>query len=400
MNYSVILNNNLSTARVLKHIGNNYLLLNNADSALYYYNKSLKTSENINNKIDIDKCIAQIMYFSKGEKDSAYVLLQNNLNKIDNENVKYSYHYTIGDMFYVDKKYDSALYYLKESIDDSIIIQNIAFTTTLSAIYDSLGNYEKRAYYNNISSKLLISSTNKGIDKSKLQVLYNDYNERNQKKANAIAKKRTIYLCNLIIIVVLSVFITIRYKYKKHSNKLSEEIRIKDKHIKQNEFKNALIEGKIKSTNVKLKQKDEQIKSQQLKIYELQSKLENKNDNLKEYFQSEICVKILNEINELSKSNRMTSELKPLSQEEFAILLQSANLHIGEFIKYLSEKYPSFKKEDLYYLCLMILNLNDKQIAALFGLSYDAIRKRKNKIIAMFEVNSKEDLYKNIIKLL
>ncbi|MBR4156381.1 MAG: hypothetical protein IKU01_06745 [Bacteroidales bacterium] len=400
LNYSNNLNNTLSTARTYKYIGNSYQLLNNVDSALYYYNKSLKTSENTNNKLDVEKCIAQIMYYSKGAKDSAYVLLKSNLNKIDNENVRYSYHYTIGDMFYVDKKYDSALYYLEESLDDSIIIKNIAFTTTLSAIYDSLGNNEKRAYYDNISSKLLIRSINKEIDKSKLQAIYNDYNERNQKKVKAITKKRSIYLCNLIIIVVLSVFITIRYKHKKHSNKLSEEIMAKDKHIKQNEFKNALIEGKIKSKNAELKQKDEQIISQQLKIDELQSKLENRKDNLKEYYQSEICVKIVNEINELSKSNRMTSELKPLSQEEFVILLQSANVHLNVFFKSISNKYAYLKKEDLYYLCLMILNLNDKQIAALFGLSYDAIRKRKNKIIAMFEVNSKEDLYKNIMKLL
>jgi DNA-binding CsgD family transcriptional regulator len=178
---------------------------------------------------------------------------------------------------------------------------------------------------------------------------------------------------------------------------LSEEIRAKDKHIKQNEFKNALIEGKIKSTNVKLKQKDEQIKSQQLKIYELQSKLENRKDNLKEYFQSEICVKILNEINELSKSGRMTSELNPLSQEEFAILLQTANLHLGEFIKYLSERYPSLKKEDLYYLCLIIIGLNDKQIAALFNVTYNAIRSRRKKICTLLGIDINENIYKKFL---
>ena len=124
---------------------------------------------------------------------------------------------------------------------------------------------------------------------------------------------------------------------------------------------------------------------------------ENMVDNLKEYFQSEICVKILNEINELSKSNRMTSELKPLNQEEFAILLQTANLHLGKFIKYLSERYPSLKKEDLYYLCLVALNLNDKQISALFNVTYNAIRSRRKKICTLLGIDINENIYKNIL---
>ena len=174
--YSVISNNDISTARTIKCIGHTFQLSNIADSALYYYNKSLNSSIDVINKLDVEKCIAQIL-FNKGEKDSAYMLLKKNLHLI-NDNIKYSYHFTLGNMFYIDKEYDSALYYLEKSLDKNIITQKIAFTTKLSSIYDSLGNYEKRAYYDNISSKLLINNTNKGIDKSRLQTLYDEYNER------------------------------------------------------------------------------------------------------------------------------------------------------------------------------------------------------------------------------
>ena len=121
LHYTNVLENDFSIAQTLKNIGNSYLLLNNADSALCYYNKSLKTSSDIYNKLDVEKCIAQIMYFYKYEFDSAFMILKNNLNKIDNENVKYSYHYTLGNMYYNNKSYDSALYYLEESIDNNII---------------------------------------------------------------------------------------------------------------------------------------------------------------------------------------------------------------------------------------------------------------------------------------
>ena len=395
--YTQKLNNNVLYARTYKCLGNLYQLLNNIDSALYYYNESLITSADIENKLDIEKCIAQIMFFQKKERDSAYVLLRNNLNKINNINVKYSYHFVLGNLFYNDREYDSAIYYLEKTLDINIITQKIAFTTRLSSIYDSLGNYEKRAYYDNISSKLLINSTNKEIDKSRLQTLYDEYNERKREKIKASIKKRSIILCTVIAMIIFLIIIVIRYNHKKHSDRLSEEIKAKDKHIKHNEFKNALIEGKIKSKNIELQQKDKQIKSQQLKIAELQSKLENRKDNLKEYYQSEICAKILNEINELSKANKMTSELKPLSQEEFVMLLQSANLHLGEFIKNISDKYPSFKKDDLYYLCLVAINLNDKQIAALFNVTYNAVRSRRKKICTLLDIDINENIYKKLI---
>ena len=397
--YSNYINDHIFKSNTIKYIGNTYHLYNNIDSALYYYNESLISNSEINNKFDIEKCIAQIL-FDKGDRIRSYNVMKNNLKKINNENVKYSYHCTLGNMFYIDKEYDSALYYLEKSLDKNIITQKIAFTTKLSAVYDSLGNYEKRAYYDNISSKLLINNTNKEIDKSKLQTLYDEYNERKQEKIKAITQKRTIILCIVIAIIIFLIIIAIRYNHKKHSDRLSEEIKAKDKHIKHNEFKNAFIEGKIKSKNTELQQKDKQIKSQQLKIEELQSRLENRKDNLKEYYQSEICIKILNEIRELAKSNKDTSELEPLSKEEFVLLFRSANLHLGIFLQNISNKYPSLKKDDLYYLCLVLINLNDKQIAALFGLTYDAIRKRRYKITSILGLNTRENIYKSIVEML
>ena len=171
LKYIDLLGDNNYKASILKSLGNALQLSNKPKDALYYYNESLKINSSANNKLDIDKCLAQIM-LDKGERNGAYVILKNNLDKIHNESVKYSYHFALGNMFYFDREYDSAIYYLEKSLDKSIITQKVAFTTKLSSIYDSLGNYEKRAYYDNLSSKLLINSTNKSIDKSK-SVVYN-----------------------------------------------------------------------------------------------------------------------------------------------------------------------------------------------------------------------------------
>lgn len=396
LKYFEILNDNGSKANVLKELGNTYQLANKLDSALYYYNESLVYISSLPNKLDVEKSIAQIL-INKGERDSAYMLLKNNLYKINNDNVKYSYHFIIGDLFYHAEEYDSALYYLEESLDNCIISKRIAYVTKLSAIYDSLGDYEKRSYYDSISSRLFKDNVNKEVDNKQLQVLYDNYikkiNERERSIAKAKTRKQRIVIALSAFVVVASLLIFVRYKHKKHSDKLSKKINEKEKYIRDNEFRYSLMEGKIKRKNAELHKKDELIKSQQIEIAGLRNSIEDKKDNLKEYFQSEICAKIFGCIDELSKSGKDTSELNPLSQEDFVLLLQSARQHLSLFLNNISNRHPSLKNEDLYYLCLTIVNLNDKQIAALFGVSYQAIRIRRKKIYVYLGIDEKENLH-------
>ena len=68
-------------AILLKELANSYQLSNNADSALFYYNKSIETNPHLINKLDVEKCIAMILY-ANGLKDSAYILIKNNIDKV------------------------------------------------------------------------------------------------------------------------------------------------------------------------------------------------------------------------------------------------------------------------------------------------------------------------------
>ncbi|MBQ8222709.1 MAG: hypothetical protein IJZ87_05110 [Bacteroidales bacterium] len=72
---------------------------------------------------------------------------------------------------------------------------------------------------------------------------------------------------------------------------------------------------------------------------------------------SDICNKILND------------EVVPMEQCDFDLLLQSANLNLEGFVNKISKEYPRLNKEDLYYPCLMLMNLNDKRTSLLFGVT-------------------------------
>ena len=152
-----------------------------SDSALFYYNKSLKTDSNSTNRLDVEKSISKIL-FERGERDGTYVMMKSNLDKIDNINVRYSYYNTLGEMYIKDKEYDSAVYYLTKSINSNISDIKVNSAIKLSAIYDSIGDDEKKVYYNEIISKISINDVNKSLKNNKIQDVYDKYKEKKLKK--------------------------------------------------------------------------------------------------------------------------------------------------------------------------------------------------------------------------
>ena len=357
-------------------------------------------------QLDVEKSIAHIL-FENGEKDSAYIMLKNNLDKIEDYGAKHSYYTLLGEFYYHDNKYDSAICYLEQGLESQFFYTKLNASIRLSSIYDSLNNNSKKAYYDNIISQLSIDKIEKNSDNLKLQNIYDEYKERKYEREKLNNKNSYIYSTIAIIIVIniLTVVSIFRNKQKniRFSNllkdkeniikQISKEIQQKENYIKSLEFKQSLTEGKIKNNNTKLHNQEELIKNYQLEIIELKKQLE-KNisciSNLNGYYQSEICFQILKQIEKLSEKNIDTSRLNALKQEEFVLLLKSANIFLNDIFNDMANKYHKKKKEDLYYLCLVIINLNDKQISSLFGVSYNSIKIRKRKICSIFDIRTDE----------
>ena len=178
-------------------------------------------------------------------------------------------------------------------------------------------------------------------------------------------------------------------------NQITEEIKLKEDELQKLLFKNSFTDGKLKSKNAEIQNKDELIRKYELEIISLNNKLERTKSGLtilNEYYNSEVCSRILKQIEDLSEKNIDTSRLEPLKQEDFFLLLKYANRYLNNLINDLSNRFPKLKKEDLYYLCLIIINLNDKQISSLFGVTYNSIKVRKRKICSIFNITT-EELY-------
>ena len=139
LKYVLLLGESKAVANTYKCLGNSYQLYDMPDSALYYYNKSLETNSEIPNRLDVEKCIAQIL-FDKGEKDSAYIMIKNNLGMIRNLSVKHSYYGILGSMYYKDLEYDSAIFYFKKCVKSDITNIKHLSAIRLAAIHDSIGD--------------------------------------------------------------------------------------------------------------------------------------------------------------------------------------------------------------------------------------------------------------------
>ena len=387
LRYSYMLNNDVIQARTLKCIGNGYLLSNNIDSALFYYNESLKICSDNDNKLDIEKCFAQILY-NEGEKNTAFALLKKNLNEINNENVKYSYHCLLGNLYYNNKVYDSALYYLEESLDNNIITKKIAFTTTLSAIYDSISNYEKKAYYDNFSANLLKNSINKEVDRTKLQILYNNYNQRKADKeittAKMKARNKTITISIIVLVVVTFVIIYIRYNHKKQNDKLKKEI---DGYASDIDNKDIIISQKeqlVGEYKKAIEKKDEIIKKQSNEIQNyIYEKEQVTTMDFESYYNCNICKKILNE-----KEERYTA----LSAADLSLLVDSANENLNNILKKLKELYPQLNNNDMYYICLSMLNISVNGTSYLMGRTRKTVWLRIKTIKSYMNLKDNDDL--------
>lgn len=372
----------------LKMLGMSYMFID-MDSSLYYFDECVKACpSNYLNKIDIDKVVANFLY-DKGETDSAYAIMRRNLKIIEHDEVRESYYCNYGDMLYNDQKYDSAIYYLEKSFESNNQFIKLYSSATLTSIYDSLGNEEKRNFYNSFVSKLAYDRVDTEIDRMELYYVYKSYSDKQKSIKKSKDKKIIKLIVLLVIVVVIAVVIITKHRFKRKNSEFHSILDDKEKEIRDAKFRYSIVEGKVKKQNTELQMQKDIIKEQEKEISEIKDKLKKgkvESYNLELFYKSEICTKILRNIYG-----------NPLSQEDFMMLLKTANQYLDNVINEVSEKYPKLKNEDLCYLCLTILNLKDKQISSLFGVTYSTINARRKKICSVLDV-ANEELDKFILK--
>ena len=365
LKYSEMLDDSFAEANTLKFIGNTYHLANNNDSALLYYYRSLEADSNLNNKLDVEKSIAQILYH-KGKKDSAYILIKNNLDKIDNYGPKYSYYSLLGEFYYNDNKYDTAIYYLEECIESQYFYTKVYAAKLLSSIYNIYQDYDNKAYYDSIISQNTLEYINGKIDKNKLQDVYDDYKTKRYDADINKIKSKIFILIIILVLILIPIAVISAYIYKHKQKKLSKALSHKEMMLDEKENIISDYKNVINEMNQKI------------------ATTTSTNVDFMKYYNSEICQKIL---------NRKIYDFSPLTENELTVLLETANKYLGQSIHSLKKEFPELKKNDLYYICLILLNIDKNKFQYLFGRHRKTVWERINRIKLIMNIDSNDDLY-------
>ena len=356
LRYAELTSDTLLCAVLLKNIGHSYHFLNNRDSALFYYENSLKISSNKDNSLDIYKCIAKILY-EKGDKDVAYDMVRENIPESKCNEVKCAYYVTLGMMLYEDMEYDSATIYLNKAINDTESADiMITAARCLSLISDSVKNLEQKNHYDNLIIELLTQKNNASVRKGEIQALFEKYDSHEYEMKNTF--DNIFYL--VFILFLLIVLFSIKYfTYKNKNKNLQSEL--SDFMLKCNE------------QEVTISEKDRV-------IVEFEHQLNKKYKDFDNFKNCSICRKIFSDIDYLRKNGFKVNNLSPLTEDELELLIDEANVYMDGYVRDIIDEYPLLKKDDVYCICLSLLNISEPTMAVLLGKSYNSIWKRMKKV--------------------
>src|SRR5699024_3543963 len=122
---------------------------------------------------------------------------------------------------------------------------------------------------------------------------------------------------------------------------------------------------------------------------------------------NEIISEIINSLTEISivaKNQPVSNYIRTLKNylrtdtewDDFIKHFEKVN---PEFLKALKHRHPKLSKKDIRFLCYVYMNLDTKEICAVFNITPNACRKRKRRLIEKLGLEEKENLYDYLLKI-
>lgn len=240
--------------------------------------------------------------------------------------------------------------------------------------------------------------------KFKIQEYQNDLKLSKQEQAG----ERRLFIAIIIACLLLSFFL---YRWQK--NRIAKQKQARE-----------IIENKQKIINLELdKEKNEHLllekqftalqNESKLKQELLKNKIAEKNRKLsaKALYLSgrneliEDVIKSLINFPEVSKNKAVSDQVKLLKEhlktdEEWDEFIQHFEKVNPDFLKTLKNRHPKLTNKDIRFICYVYMNLNTKEICAIFSITPEACRKRKQRLLKKMEVDKEEiTLYEYVISL-
>ena len=409
-------------AWILNKIGSQYEMKKVFDTACCYYQLGINTLLDTNNLTyrDLATRLAFCSYQKGGMSSFSLNQLHNLLEQSESEKERLSRCLSIGGMFFHEKLFDSAKFYLSDVYErENNIESKKQAAEWLVEICEVEGSPSEAHEYARFLVPFATANETQGALKSQLATLCSQFEQSRQKTLHQKREKKLLEWGKLVLTIV-AIFVSISvvsfFVNKKRRGRieaLKEETEEKlrttiNKHIKELEEKDialnrAIIEERQKA-ETSLKEKEiqhsavlgkakntiEHLQEINKMLNERKSKGDTETEQpkaLKEEYDAlmreGICVNIKQR---LKKAEVYTSfDAKDyssiaLSSKELSELIQVIDKHCPDFSRRLKKQYPELNSNDIQLCRLYLLNLKVLQVAILLGTDYSSVRKRTNRL--------------------
>ena len=376
-------------ANLMSHLGKQYDMLKQFDSAEYYYNEGLRQLVDTNNLTFRNLVSAKALFnYNKGNGvEPAVSDLIRMAAKASDEDERLTRFVVVGDIYYDASQFDSALVYLTrvfENKDDVVLKRDAA--RCLRDIYQSRGDTLKATQYAMFQAKNAASEGESNALVSQLNELFQQHLQWEQERAEAerqqaarLRRNRMIVVvCVLVVVAALLAWLLIRRKMKQQRDAASQQMEaVQEAH----RLEKASMSGRLKRSNQELRELKDQMRQQA-------GNGAPKQEAQAESFTDEpICRLIMERVNEGQFKAQMDCKLYQdyaLGKEQVMALREAADRHYNQFTSRLAKAYPELTRGDLDYCCLYLLGLSDADISALMQRAYNTVSERSRKLKGVF----------------
>lgn len=374
----------------LRGIASNYelmgdVLLAHGDrlGSLVYYKKSDSINEqlqNDDNLLNFNRlfCTSLDLYNS-GEPKASKDLLFYALDMSDNYWQRRKVHFSLGQIYYENKEYDSALYHYEQGYP-LLPRQNIKSYCHIIKAANELGDTIKAARYGEMLSDYCLKRVAQSGSKTRMVMMYEAAKAEKKEVRQKDLTFFILLIVGLLVIILVADSILIEHRRRSHRNEIETQEKVK-----------ALLEDEIETAKKDSRHKEEKIRSLEIELKNALSNPDFQKLPFDKKLETLYAMPISKRVCLVKEANVKAGVSYPemvLSENQMTKLVNAVDAVFSKFSVRIIEKYPRLKRLDVVYCCMYVLGITEVQAAALTGKTYQAVWTRSLKLHEIFENDS------------
>ena len=354
---------------MLSKIGVHYNLMDELDSATYYYQQAKTFLPDTNNMTYRDLAARQALLLYQRDRQSkkTILVLHQLANLAASDNERLARYLSIADVYYNERQFDSAkvyferVYYNTQKSDIKMLTMD-----RLREILMAEGDTLKANKYASARWQFAVEKDKEGNLNSNLTTLCQQYEQCRQEtqhklKTQRVAKQWAIILGLTTFVVIVVLFLLMLLKRRIRNQQYSHMIQ------------QAALSGRLRKSNEALRELKSQIKRQEDTP---------RPEGTATFAEEPVCRLIMERVKDgqfKSQMNYTFYKKYALNKEQLKALCEATDRHFEQFTVRLTKTYPNLTRTDLDYCCLYLLGLNEADISALMQRAYNTVNERSNK---------------------